>query len=783
MSTWQRVWQKTRDWAVVVALFGLSLGLYVRTLAPSVATIFDDSLEFQLVCYQPGIAHPTGYPLYTLLGKAFTLLPWGDVAFRVNLMSALFAALTVAWLYPTALLLTDRRLPAIVPPLALALSPVFWSQATIAEVYTLNALFVVLMLYVLLRWPQHSTPRYPLLFAFVYGLSLTHHRTMILLLPAALVFLWLTQRSLFSRAALLGADPSARWYARPGVRLAAAFALPLLLYLYIPIRGMYITSLDGTYRNTLAGFIHQITASGFNVFFTGNPLHQSRDGAFYFDLWLRQFGPLGLGLGLIGLAGSWRRPKRAALLAVAFATYGIFVLLYRVADIEVFCIPLFIVWALWIGLGLEALLTLSARLWRRAFGRRHAGARPAYGLALALICVAQPALVAGANWDALDRSQQWAVHDYGVDMLSQPLEEGATVVGILGEMTLLRYFQQTEGRRPDVRTVAADREPERLAAVRQAVAEGRPVYVTRPLSGLAEAYSLSAVGPLVRVHPAPVTAPPSPRYPLTASPTGWLRLLGYDAAVLAPHWQTTVRLTLYWQVTAPPGADHKISARLYDAQGHLLGQSDRVPVHDTYPTRLWRPGEAIADVYDIPILPGAPPGQHPLLVIVYDPATGAEVGRAELGTLDFPGAPARPPGHALAVGRTLGADFGGLRLVGYDPLLEGAVLGPGDAVPLTLLWQARRPLAGDFRLALWFVGEGGQAVGQGGWPVGGAHPATTWGAGQLRRDWPEFAVPATLPAGRYRLLLRVEHDGRPLAWSRWGVPRGREVEVGVVEID
>ena len=80
-------------------VFGAALWLYLTTLAPSVVTLFDDSLEFQLVTYQLGIAHPTGYPLYTLLGKLFTFLPMGNVAYRVNLMSAVFGALTVALVY------------------------------------------------------------------------------------------------------------------------------------------------------------------------------------------------------------------------------------------------------------------------------------------------------------------------------------------------------------------------------------------------------------------------------------------------------------------------------------------------------------------------------------------------------------------------------------------------------------------------------------------------------------------------------------------------------------
>src|SRR5262245_10714223 len=128
-----------------LALAGLlalvTFSVYARTLAPGVATIFDDSLELQLVAFQPGIAHPTGYPLYTLLGKLFTFLPVGDVAYRVNLFAAVAAGLAVgAWYlaiqealaYGSPAPLPARHLPAMIGALALGFTTTFWSQGTIA---------------------------------------------------------------------------------------------------------------------------------------------------------------------------------------------------------------------------------------------------------------------------------------------------------------------------------------------------------------------------------------------------------------------------------------------------------------------------------------------------------------------------------------------------------------------------------------------------------------------------------------------------------------------------
>ena len=108
-----KVWTRIGDVLLAACCFLLSLALYVQTLAPSVATLFDDSLEFPLVAFQLAIAHPTGYPLYTLLGKLFTLGPGGNIAWSVNLLSAFCGALTVALIYLVVRELTRRRLPFV----------------------------------------------------------------------------------------------------------------------------------------------------------------------------------------------------------------------------------------------------------------------------------------------------------------------------------------------------------------------------------------------------------------------------------------------------------------------------------------------------------------------------------------------------------------------------------------------------------------------------------------------------------------------------------------------
>ena len=146
-------------------LIALTLGLgsfvlYLTTLAPTV--LFADGGEFQFVPWLPGIAHPTGYPLYTLLGWMWThAFPVGEVAWRMNLLSAIFAAAAVGLTYGVSRQLLEASLPdpprsaqiltAALAAAAFALTPTFWSQAIMAEVYSLQALFVAVMLWLALK--------------------------------------------------------------------------------------------------------------------------------------------------------------------------------------------------------------------------------------------------------------------------------------------------------------------------------------------------------------------------------------------------------------------------------------------------------------------------------------------------------------------------------------------------------------------------------------------------------------------------------------------------------
>ncbi|MBW1765033.1 MAG: DUF2723 domain-containing protein, partial [Deltaproteobacteria bacterium] len=112
-------------------------GIYLSTLSPVV--FLGDSGELTAAAFSLGIPHNSGYPLYSLIGKIFCLIPIGNIGFRLNLMSSLFAVLTIWIVYSLILKITLSRIAALTAMFLLAFTPLLWSQTVSAEVYTLHA--------------------------------------------------------------------------------------------------------------------------------------------------------------------------------------------------------------------------------------------------------------------------------------------------------------------------------------------------------------------------------------------------------------------------------------------------------------------------------------------------------------------------------------------------------------------------------------------------------------------------------------------------------------------
>ena len=597
-----------------VWLIGLgALLLYGATAAPGIAELFDDSLEFQLVAPTFAIAHPTGYPLYTLLGGLWSrlLFPIGNWAWRMNLFSALAGAGTLSLLYLLAKRLGgESRWSGLAAALAFAFGPVWWSQATVAEVYALHNFFVVALLYAAVSLGERPTNRQVILLCTLAGLALTHHRTAVLLLPGLAFYLLLTQPTL--------RRPDRRWLLWLG-----AVLLPLLLYLYIPLRSAAgAVDLQGDYVNSWSGFWRHVLASGYTGVFADNPLAVNRTATEWLALVVAQFGWPGLALGMAGLAMGLIHARERAVWGLVWLTLAVNLLFantYRVADVEVFWLPVFLCLALGVGKGVYWLRWSAVRL---NFGKSAGN-----GWLEPVVLLVLLALIAsgwGGRSALLDRRDNWEAHSYALSLAGIDFPPDTRVVGLRGQMTALQFMQASAGMAANAQAVPLDDPDERRAFVAASVTAGLPVYLTQEVAGIEDIYSFGGEGVLVRVWPRGEAQSGTPTHPLNLSLLdGQLLLTGYDIEALNQPGVPSLRVVFYWQPTTQISQRLKLSLRLLDGAGEVIRAEDRYPLRQVAPTSAWLPAEVVRDVYDLSL----PSAAVELLVIVYDEATVAEAGR------------------------------------------------------------------------------------------------------------------------------------------------------------
>ena len=402
-------------WAVIGgAVTGLAaLLVYWWTLAPDLTAAHwgGDGGELITAAVTLGVPHPPGYPTYVLLGKLFSFLPVGSVAYRFNLFSAVAVALAAAAItitsyrlpnyqlpnYPITQLLT--QLPAIAAGLTFAFSSLVWGQAVIAEVYGLNLLFLALFLGALLG------KRPALLAGLFLGISVTTHLTSLFMLPLAL---WLTPRREWLK---LGAGLLAG--------LLPLLALPLLAQSGSPVVWGNPASLPGWWW-LVSGRIYQANVLALPA---AEALPRLRQ-------WLALFPLFPAWLALAG-AGAWLyarqgQAKLAAGLGGAAALYLFYAFTYRQADAIVLTLP---------ALLLLTFLLLPVLWQMRGWGLL---------LPLALLLL---------NFNGQNLRNDAGLRPYAMRIFRQAPPDAVIITQGDPELFALWYFHHVAGARPDVAIV------------------------------------------------------------------------------------------------------------------------------------------------------------------------------------------------------------------------------------------------------------------------------------------------------------------------------------------
>jgi hypothetical protein len=425
----------------VIAIFLVLLCIYVFT-SPSVIT-FEDAGLFQQVCYFGGIAHPPGYPLFTLLCQPFVHLPFAEPLLLGNLLSSIFAAATCCVVFRILVILQHRSFIAVFTALMLGLSNTFWSQAIIIEVYTLNALLCCLLLLFSLHLRQAGERKYLFLLAFTYGLALANHWPLVILFTPGLVILLAGSEKMIMQQILLPLNL---------VLIGMLFLLGLTPYLSLLWKSDPFISYSGSI-DSLEEFVRYIARDSYRG--VDNSPSAGISDKLYYSGWLlqqltTQFGLPAFLLVVAGLVTSFRAQAIQVALGLlfifAFTSFVLVALLgfdfefIHQAVFKPYLIPAYIILALWLAIGCQWLYELVCRFMTDTVLRLMTGV-------IGLVC-ALPLL--GMNFVANDRHDAWLADEYARLVLASLPPDAVLMIYADNQIFPIGYLQSMESIRTDV---------------------------------------------------------------------------------------------------------------------------------------------------------------------------------------------------------------------------------------------------------------------------------------------------------------------------------------------
>lgn len=453
------------DYAVACILGVSGLVVYLFTLTPSLSYLSPDGSELATIPAVLGLAHSPGYPLYTWLGYLFHFLPINDVAFRINLMSAVMGAVTIGSMYLLALRLLPLQVawgkehnptPTLfemivkrgiigLSVMLFAFSATFWSQAVIAEVYVPNAAMILFTLFALLHWEKTHRPRDFFLFALLFGFSLGTHISNLGFALGFAAFVLLTDWTVIKNW---------KWW----LAALAGFLLGIAQFAWLPFKAGTLNDqmmlarapmdLKGIYNYTLGAFPQ------FKFAFTLAELPDRL--ILYLYMLVQELGWLPLVAGIIGLFSLLIRRTRYFYLLVGMYLVNVwFFIQYSAFDLEVFFIPAHLLWSIFVIFGLMEVMALTR--WMTLTARKQDPATQKKsviqiltGIFCCFVLLAPSLFPLTKNWVQNDFSQDTAINDFYANIWEVLPENSAllTQSGVFGYDAF--YWRLIYNMRPDV---------------------------------------------------------------------------------------------------------------------------------------------------------------------------------------------------------------------------------------------------------------------------------------------------------------------------------------------
>ncbi len=419
-----------------VLIFLSAFALYLHTMAPTLT--FGDSGELISMISTLGIPHPTGFPLYILAGRIFSFLPLSNPAFRINLMSAFFGALTPAFLFLALCAYLKNEKNAFIKyfisasaALLFIFSYTLWSQSAMSRIYTLNSSFcaAVLLLFFLSSGSRENS-RYLFLWALLTGLGSGLHLTLAVFSGILWLHMALTNFSALKKHIF-------------GILFFALLGLGV--YIYLIIRSHSPAELKWSDLNTFGHFFSYISQQQYNIKkFARDPGGILAFFIYLKDVMFRELSPLAICIFIAGaFAAAFRREALAPAFLAIFVSAVLMLLFYgNYTDLKLafrYMIPSYIIMVFFIAYFYHTVFIFTKNRWIVMF-------------TIAVFSSMMIALCLGVNYFESNKRDNFTAYNYVSDVLKGVPEDSAGLFTTGdGNIYPLAYFRYTLREKPGLR--------------------------------------------------------------------------------------------------------------------------------------------------------------------------------------------------------------------------------------------------------------------------------------------------------------------------------------------
>jgi hypothetical protein len=347
--------------------------IYILTLAPGVVEI--DSGELATVQATLGIAHPTGYPLFTMFGFLLLKIPFpASIIYKANLLAAIWCTLGIWVLMKTILFVLENSIlenqkdekiknkkadkkavkaTNLIPPylfpcvaifsgLMLGFSKTFWMQSTSVEVYSLQILLFVLIIYATLKayFSNKENKSKWMWFGFTLALGFSNHMTTLLILPFSAILFF--QKEKLNNITI------------KKILLSVSVFIPalIIIYSYLPLRAVANPIMNWGNPFNWENFFRHISGKQYQVWMFSSIEATKTHLASYLVNFPAEFGYAGLIIGLIGIIYSYKVARKLFYaLLITYFTSVLYVINYDITDLDSYFLMSYMMFSFFIAFG------------------------------------------------------------------------------------------------------------------------------------------------------------------------------------------------------------------------------------------------------------------------------------------------------------------------------------------------------------------------------------------------------------------------------------------------